>query len=98
MPAIAVGWLLVSPITYMLNLNPIVLGTVVAVAVVAVSFRLEFRFQSWPCPYCHQPFFRTWWGYYAFSDRCVHCGLAKYAPCDPAGQQWEKSIGGVGNE
>ena len=34
----------------------------------------------WPCPRCGAPFFLTRWLYYRRSaDKCVHCGLPKWA-------------------
>ncbi|HEY5312815.1 MAG TPA: hypothetical protein VIK18_09860 [Pirellulales bacterium] len=46
-----------------------------------------FYWRLWPCPRCGRAYFvgLQYWG----SDQCKNCGLARYAPCDPAEQQWE---------
>ncbi len=34
----------------------------------------------WPCPRCGKKFHATFWFYNGFAQRCVHCGLPKWAP------------------
>jgi hypothetical protein len=50
---------------------------------------LSFRLAYWPCPRCGRPFSLSWWRRAAMNDRCLHCDLPRYAPCDSATQQWE---------
>lgn len=43
------------------------------------------RLSFWPCPRCGRPFsLTTFWRYKHFNPSCRHCGLPKWAPCDPA--------------
>ena len=60
----------------------------VALASMLVAFVAHVRYMMWPCPRCHRRFFRSWY-WSPLADKCLHCGLEKYAPCDPADQQWE---------
>jgi hypothetical protein len=39
-----------------------------------------WRWMSWNCPRCGRRFFHTWIYGNPFSNRCVHCGLMKWAP------------------
>jgi hypothetical protein len=50
---------------------------------------MHYRAHLWPCPRCNRRFGWTIGGYASSYDRCSHCGLDKYAPCDPAVQEWE---------
>ena len=45
-----------------------------AFAVIVGNICLRF-----PCPRCRKAFFAKWWYYNGFAQRCVHCGLPKYA-------------------
>lgn len=64
---------------------------IVAVPLVAITFATllvaYWRFRMWPCPRCRRAFRNP--RYWPLSDRCPHCGLDLYAPCDPADQKWE---------
>ncbi len=30
---------------------------------------------AWPCPRCHNPFYKKWWYEDILTTECVHCGL-----------------------
>jgi hypothetical protein len=43
------------------------------------------RFQAFKCPRCGKWFFAKWWYHNMFAQKCLHCGLRKFA--DPTAQQ-----------
>jgi len=82
---IALGGLIVLPIAFWLESElPIML---VAGACMSVCAAMHSRWLRFPCPRCGRTFNLN----YLTSrfDGCKHCGLEKYAPCDPAEQEWE---------
>lgn len=90
-PAPVLAAFLVSPICWALNSGaPAFIAAVVgALAWFIVNCIVRFRYFWWPCPRCHRPFFQALWIHWPFANRCLNCGLEKYAPCDPSEQQWE---------
>ncbi len=45
-----------------------------------VAFALShFYRMSWGCPRCGRAFFMKWWYGNSFAQKCVHCGLPKWA-------------------
>lgn len=50
---------------------------------------LYVRMLGWPCPRCGRRFLLARWRMTLINDQCVHCRLPKYAPTDPAKQNWE---------
>jgi hypothetical protein len=44
-----------------------------------------FRFSGFYCPRCDRPFFSTRWYHNQLSQKCLHCGLPKWATKSPPG-------------
>jgi hypothetical protein len=52
----------------------------VAGAVAALLFFFtSVRFTFWRCPRCGKLFFKAYWWNNPFAQKCLHCGLPKYA-------------------
>jgi hypothetical protein len=86
-PAVAIGILVVSPLSFALQSD--VPAAVMSMLIMVGWIVLQYRNNRFLCPRCELLFFRTWWLYWMFTDKCRRCGLPKYAPCDPADQKWE---------
>jgi hypothetical protein len=81
------GGLIVLPIVLWLKSEmPMML---VGVACMGTCAALHWRWLCWPCPRCGRAFKVNLFYLGGHFDRCKHCGLEKYAPCDPAEQEWE---------
>ena len=79
--------LLVLPLSMALDTELPMLLTAAATMIALGVVRL-WRLR-WPCPKCGRPFASSWGISSLLSDSCLHCGLPRYAPCDPAKQEWE---------
>jgi hypothetical protein len=86
-PAVMGLGLVMFPIAVLMHAEVLIL--LGPLAWMVFLFYLQHRYISWPCPRCHRAFCRTWWGCFTMTDRCVHCDLLRYSPCDPAQQEWE---------
>jgi hypothetical protein len=87
LPAAFLGAILVMPLALLLKSDvPVAL-----IFCVCIGFCLwmHFRRLLWPCPRCGRAFHFMVFYFKGHFDRCQHCGLEKYAPCDPANQEWE---------
>jgi hypothetical protein len=54
----------------------------ILIAFVVISLAMlpvSARYHAFSCPRCHRPFFRGMYGYNTNGQKCVHCGLPKYA-------------------
>jgi len=67
-----------------------VIGLALFAAWVVLLFRFFYvsgEYVYWSCPRCGKPFHYVarWYGKWnnPFARRCVHCGLPKWADCDP---------------
>jgi len=68
------------PLSRLLDSDGIVF--VVAIIWMAALATTAVHKSYWRCPRCHKPFFQKWWYHNPFADRCVHCGLPKWAESD----------------
>lgn len=59
------------------------------VLVVGLASAAYHYFLCWRCPQCGQTFMWSWWANWPFTDKCLHCGLDRYAPCRREEQEWE---------
>jgi len=85
--AAALGQLIAMPLGYWFESDIpelVVVATIGCIGLPLVSFR-TWQMVSSRCPRCARVFN---WGSFSL-DKCLHCGLEEYAPCDPAEQQWE---------
>ena len=89
LPLVILGSVALLPISYLFDSEKLIMAA--PIAVMGGWFLLYQRIVWWPCPRCGKPFFTTWFRHWPFAGQCLHCGLGKYAPCDPAKQQWEKA-------
>jgi hypothetical protein len=87
LPAIMLGGVIVLPIALWLESEvPMML---VAGACMLGCIGLHSRWLNWPCPRCGRAFHNKVYYCGSIFDTCKHCGLERYAPCDPAEQVWE---------
>ena len=59
--------------------------SVVAITLLILVVVTAFRFIYWKCPRCHDFYMikRPWYSLVRRSNKCVNCGLSKYAATDP---------------
>jgi hypothetical protein len=86
-PVAILGSIVVSPLAFALK-SDVPVG-IVFFACIGFCVWMHLRRLFWPCPLCGRAFHLKVFYFKGDFDRCKHCGLEKYAPCDPANQKWE---------
>jgi hypothetical protein len=87
MPAALIGAIIILPIALALK-SDIPIAMVFGGGMIFCVW-IHLRRLIWPCPRCRRAFHLMAFAFKIDFDRCKHCGLEKYAPCDPAHQEWE---------